>query len=305
MQTLSRLGAFNTPERAGVYVGSLAGVIADNPDRAEDILARITPIPEADQWIIIRAIAYSGVPDWQELMRHFTLRIPRYKVLGDRYIGGKMATLTQFAVPPAPTSFERLKKSLHLDGAFGATPRKLTPGAEPGRARHAVGLLLRHRQLRAHPRHRRHAAAVGRSQRRRAAHHRQHGEIYARHQRDARPGPARHPEKHAQGARSSPRTQSNASMPSSTRRKRWTPHASAPRRMAAIEEVKSKGSAFKRTASWWSLYRAERDCRRLPRRGDAGPGRIRAALRRRRRHGVRGHELHQPTARNETRARAQ
>ena len=33
MRALSRLGAFRHPERAGVYVGFLAGVLAANPDR--------------------------------------------------------------------------------------------------------------------------------------------------------------------------------------------------------------------------------------------------------------------------------
>jgi len=132
MHTLSRLGAFNTPERAGVYVGFLAGVIATNPDRAEELLARTMTIAEPDRWVILRAIAYSGLPDWQVLLRRFASRVPRYDVLTEKYIGGKMPVLAQFEVAPAPSGFARMGKSLHLDKVFGARPAKLTlaPSAE-------------------------------------------------------------------------------------------------------------------------------------------------------------------------------
>jgi hypothetical protein len=132
MHRLSQLGAFNSPERAGVYVGFLSGVIASNPDRAEELLARTMTIPDADRWIILRAIAYSGLPDWQVLMRRFATRVPRYDVLSEKYISGKMPVLAQFEVAPAPSGFTRMRKSLHLDNVFGATPAKLTlaPSAE-------------------------------------------------------------------------------------------------------------------------------------------------------------------------------
>ena len=132
MQRLSKLGAFSPPERASVYVGFLAGVIAANPERAEELLARTMPVAAADRWIILRAIAYSGLPDWPVLMRRFALRIPRYDVLSDKYIGGKLATLAQYTVPPTPSGFERMRAKLHLDTMFGGAPRKLTlaPSAE-------------------------------------------------------------------------------------------------------------------------------------------------------------------------------
>jgi hypothetical protein len=251
MQTLSRLGAFNTPERAGVYVGFLAGVVADNADRAEDILARITPIREADQWIIIRAIAYSGIPDWQELLRHFTLRIPRYKVLGDRYIGGKMATLTQFSVPPAPTSFERLKRSLHLNGIFGSAPRKMILPPNPDVLDTLWGYYF----------------ATG-----------SYGPIL--NIVDMLPLSDDHndAERLTIGSMAKYTLATNAvrdagllAILKSTRKARGEPKDAVKRldsiidaaetvdtariraeALAAIEEVKSKGSAFKRTASWWS-----------------------------------------------------
>jgi len=131
MQKLSRLGAFNTPERAAVYVGFLAGVIAANPQRAEEILARTMAVEVNDRWIVLRAIAYSGLPDWPVLMRRFALRLPRYETLSDKYIGGRLATLAQFSVAPSPSGLERMQKSLHLDKVFGGAPRKLTLAPSP------------------------------------------------------------------------------------------------------------------------------------------------------------------------------
>ena len=96
LRALSRFGALENPERAGVYVGFLAGVLTENPDAAEEIAARSLTVQERDRWIVMRAIAYSGLPNWQVLLRRFACRMPRYDVLSERYISGKMATLAKF-----------------------------------------------------------------------------------------------------------------------------------------------------------------------------------------------------------------
>lgn len=127
MQAASRFGAFESPEHSGVYVGFLAGVLATNPARAEEIAAQSLTVQDRDRWIVMRAIAYSGLPNWQVLLRRFACRMPRYDVLSDRYINGKMATLADFEVPPSPSTFERVRERL-----FGkpAGPLVLTPSPE-------------------------------------------------------------------------------------------------------------------------------------------------------------------------------
>jgi hypothetical protein len=132
LRALSRFGALENPERAGVYVGFLAGVLTENPGTAEEIAARSLTVQERDRWIVMRAIAYSGLPNWQVLLRRFACRMPRYHVLSDRYISGKMATLAKFEVPPSPSTWERMRKGLYLDKVFGAAPRPviLEPNAE-------------------------------------------------------------------------------------------------------------------------------------------------------------------------------
>jgi hypothetical protein len=125
MRGLSRLGAFNHPERSGVYIGFLAGVLADNPDKTEWLVSQTLKMDKQDRWAVVRAIAYSSLPEWKPLLRQFEPRAPRYDVLSEKYLDGKMATLAQFEVPPSPTAFERMRKRLHLDAVFGRPPHKV------------------------------------------------------------------------------------------------------------------------------------------------------------------------------------
>lgn len=127
MRALSRLGAFNDPERCGVYVGFLAGVIAANPDKAYKLVSKTMAMRKQDRWIIVRAIAYSGLPDWKQLMRWSESRMPRYDVMSEKYLDGKMATLAQFTIPPSPTTLERIRAHLQLEKA----PRKVALEPSP------------------------------------------------------------------------------------------------------------------------------------------------------------------------------
>jgi hypothetical protein len=93
VHALSRLGAFKDAEGSGVYVGFIAGVIGANPTRAEELVAAMFPIPAADQWAIVRAIAYSGHPDWKGLLQKFGPRMPLRHVMVDKYLEGKLVPL--------------------------------------------------------------------------------------------------------------------------------------------------------------------------------------------------------------------
>jgi len=93
VHALSRLGAFKDAEGSGVYVGFMAGVIGANPMRANDLVGRMFPIAVADQWAIVRAIAYSGHPDWKGLLQKFAPRMPLRQVMVDKYLEGKLVPL--------------------------------------------------------------------------------------------------------------------------------------------------------------------------------------------------------------------
>src|SRR5262249_30241472 len=51
---------FKEPENAGIYLGFIAGAIASNPTKAEQLVNSFFPVPPEDEWVIVRAIAYSG-----------------------------------------------------------------------------------------------------------------------------------------------------------------------------------------------------------------------------------------------------
>ncbi len=97
VRLLSQAGAFKDPESSGVYIGFIAGVIGANPARAEALIAKSLPIAAADHWALVRAIAFSGLPDWQDLLRKFADRMPTREVMIEKYLAGTLPTL--HAVP--------------------------------------------------------------------------------------------------------------------------------------------------------------------------------------------------------------
>ena len=68
VQTLSKAGSLREPDHAAFHVGFIAGVLGANPKIAQKLVVRMLPLPEADQWVMVRAIAYSGLPDWKSLL---------------------------------------------------------------------------------------------------------------------------------------------------------------------------------------------------------------------------------------------
>jgi hypothetical protein len=109
VKALSRLAAFKDPESSGAYVGFMAGVIAANRDSAEELIAKMFPLPEADQWAVVRAIAYSGHPQWQALLRKFAERMPSRKVMIDKYLAGKLPTLYQVSFDNKTSAWDTLR----------------------------------------------------------------------------------------------------------------------------------------------------------------------------------------------------
>ncbi len=80
-------------EQAGIYIGFIAGVIGSNPEKAEKLIAEMFPMPPPDQIIVVKAIAYSGLSNWKELMGKFVERMPARKIVIERYLYGKMEVL--------------------------------------------------------------------------------------------------------------------------------------------------------------------------------------------------------------------
>src|SRR5215831_9905768 len=86
---------FKEPENAGIYLGFIAGAIGSNPAKAEQLVNSFFPVPPEDEWVIVRAIAYSGLPDWRNLLRRVAPRMPARRVMIDAYLSGTLLTLTE------------------------------------------------------------------------------------------------------------------------------------------------------------------------------------------------------------------
>ena len=103
VKAMARLGLFRDQDTAGIFVGFMAGVLASNPRKAEKYVAGMFPMPPEDQASIIKAIAYSGLPNWKPLMSKFVERMPARKVLIDSYMSGKAPALHNLPLDgPAP-----------------------------------------------------------------------------------------------------------------------------------------------------------------------------------------------------------
>ena len=82
------------PENAGIYLGFIAGAIGSNPAKSEQLVNSLFPIPPEDEWVIVRAIAYSGLSDWRNLLRRVAPKMPGRRVMIDAYLAGTLPTLT-------------------------------------------------------------------------------------------------------------------------------------------------------------------------------------------------------------------
>lgn len=102
VKAASALGLFRDMESAGVHVGFMAGVIGTNRDTAESLIARMFPLPPEDQVAVVRAIAYSGLPDWKDLLGKFVERMPAKAVLIERHLSGRLPTLQTAPMEKGP-----------------------------------------------------------------------------------------------------------------------------------------------------------------------------------------------------------
>lgn len=128
---MSRLGLLSDPEGSGVYVGFLAGVIASNPDKADMLIASMFPLSSEHHWAIVRAIAYSGRPDWRTLMQRLAGRMPARRVMMDKFLAGKLPTLAEAPIEKDETWGEKLRSRFTLAKYFYDPPAEtklaLTP----------------------------------------------------------------------------------------------------------------------------------------------------------------------------------
>ena len=122
IRALSRLGVLAEPEKAAVYVGFLAGIVAANPQKAEQLIGKMLPLPDENQWIIVRAVAYSGIPDWQAMLTRLSDRLPARKVMIEKFLAGKLPRLDDFELERDPSWYEKVQDLMRLQKYFQPAP---------------------------------------------------------------------------------------------------------------------------------------------------------------------------------------
>src|SRR4051795_1340796 len=116
---------FKEPENAGIYLGFIAGAIGSNAAKSEQLVNSFFPVPPEDEWVIVRAIAYSGLPDWRILLRKVAPKMPGRKVMIDGYLAGTLPTLTAIPLEEAtPGMLEKLR-GVFTKNPFAKEERKL------------------------------------------------------------------------------------------------------------------------------------------------------------------------------------
>ena len=128
---MSELGVFRDMDTAGIYVGFMAGVLQTNPKRAEDLIAKMFPMPPEDQVAIVRAIAYSDLPDWKDLMLKFAERMPARKALIDRFVYGKHAHHRELTLDSGTAPLDMLWGLYFATGSFEPVLRMVSILAGP------------------------------------------------------------------------------------------------------------------------------------------------------------------------------
>jgi len=126
VKAMSGLGVFREIDSAGVYFGFTAGVLGANPAKAEELVSKMFPMPPEDQVLIIRAIAYSGLPNWKELLGKFVERMPARKVLIERHLYGDAPTLMELPLDSGPAALDALWGYYFATGSAAPIQRIVT-----------------------------------------------------------------------------------------------------------------------------------------------------------------------------------
>jgi hypothetical protein len=111
VKILAAGGAFQEPDTAGVFVGFMAGVIGSNPEQAEKLVVKmLTEVRPEDNWAVVRAVAYSGHPQWRNLLVRVSSKAPNREAMIHAYLTGKLPTLDNFVIKERPGAWARMFK---------------------------------------------------------------------------------------------------------------------------------------------------------------------------------------------------
>jgi hypothetical protein len=100
---MRELGLFTDEEKGAFCTGFIAGVLGSNAKDGPNLIAKMLPMPDKDQAVLIRAIAFSGRPDWRDLLTKYKARMPLREPLIDSYLSGKAKPLMEVELSEGPS----------------------------------------------------------------------------------------------------------------------------------------------------------------------------------------------------------
>jgi hypothetical protein len=115
VKALAASGSFQEPDAAGVFVGFMAGVLGSNPKQAEKLVMEMLIIKPEDNWAVVRAIAYSGLPDWRTMLVKVAHKAPNRQAMVDAYLNDKLPILDDFVVKERPSVWARMGSTFKRD----------------------------------------------------------------------------------------------------------------------------------------------------------------------------------------------
>src|SRR4030088_241502 len=125
VRVLFHAQSFKEPENSGIYLGFIAGAIGSNPAKAEQLVTSFFPVPPEDEWVIVRASAYSGLPDWRYLLRKVAPRMPGRRVMIDSYLAGSLSPLTDIPLEDAKPGMLDKLRGVFTKNPFAKDDKKL------------------------------------------------------------------------------------------------------------------------------------------------------------------------------------
>jgi len=102
VKAIAAKGLLQEQDRAGIYIGFVAGVLADNQATADKLVTEMFPLPPPAQVLIVKAIAYSRLPEWKQLLKRFVERMPARQILIRKFLYDKEPTLDAVALDKGP-----------------------------------------------------------------------------------------------------------------------------------------------------------------------------------------------------------
>jgi hypothetical protein len=125
VRVLFHAQTFKEPENSGIYLGFIAGAIGSNPAKAEQLVNSFFPVKPEDEWVIVRAIAFSGLPDWRNLLRRVAPKMPGRRVMIDSYLAGTLPTLTDIPLEETKPGMLDKVRGVFTKNPFAKDERKL------------------------------------------------------------------------------------------------------------------------------------------------------------------------------------